>query len=241
MNLGQEILNKFEDKKIDSFKFCQLVKEEHEGILKSSVGVKAIREKKRGFKEFVEEIIPISFYIRKKWALDKKLFVTWCGSKKGLDGSTIRYDGLVDQVGIAVDIGNFEPKFYLEVTSAILKNQHLADQLLNEEGGHFAVKGISKQRDGKVISEVISFNDTEYVDEFCERLFDIIVTKLTKEYPDKTVLIVCCTMDILYTSNDWKLLESKIRNKIINDKFIEIFIYDSTAEHFFTIIKANHY
>lgn len=53
MNLGQEILNKFEDKKSDSFKFCQLVKEEHEVILKSSAGVKAIREKKRGFKEFV--------------------------------------------------------------------------------------------------------------------------------------------------------------------------------------------
>lgn len=103
------------------------------------------------------------------------------------------------------------------------------------------MKGISKQRGGKVISEVISFNDTEYVDEFCERLSDIIVKKLTKEYPDKTVLIVCCTMDIPYTSSDWKLLESKIRNKIINDKFIEIFIYDSTAERFFTIVKANHY
>ena len=60
-----------------------------------------------------------------------------------------------------------------------------------------------------------------------------------KNYPDKTVLIVCCTLDMLFTSSDWELLESKIRSEIRNDIFIEIFIYDSTSERFFTIEKMN--
>lgn len=238
MNLGQEILIKFKNKKFDGFDFCKLVNEEHYCIIRNIDGVKALRSKNRGFKEFMEEIIPISFYVRRNYGLGRRLFVTWCGSNIDNNGCAVSYDGLIEQHGVAVDLYNLESKFYLEVTSALLKNQHLADQLLNEEGGHFAVKGIDK-KDGKLVSEVISFEGTEYVNEFCERLSEIIIKKLAKKYPDKTVLVVCCTLDTPFTSSDWELLESKIRSEIRNDKFIEIFIYDSTSERFFTIEKMN--
>jgi hypothetical protein len=238
MNLGQEILIKFKNIKFDGFDFCKLVNEEHSCILRSIDGVKALRTKKRGFKEFMEEIIPISFYVRKNYGLGRKLFVTWCGSNINNNGCVVSYDGLIEQCGVAVKLCNLESKFYLEVTSALLGQQYLADQLLNEEGGHFAVKGINK-KEGKIVSEAISFEGTEYVDDFFEVLSKAISKKLAKKYPDKTVLVVCCKLDMLFMSSDWKLLESKIRSEIRNDKFIEIFIYDSTTEHFFSIYKSS--
>lgn len=238
MNLGQEILIKFENIKFDGFDFCKLVNEEHSFVLKSIDRVKALRTKERGFKEFMEEIIPISFYVRKNYGLGLKLFVIWCGSNIDNNGCVVSYDGLIEQYGVAVNLCNLEPKFYLEVTSALLENQHLADKLLNEEGGHFAVKGIH-EKEGKLVSEVISFEGTEYVDEFFEKLSKIIIKKLAKNYPDKTVLVVCCTLDMLFTSSDWELLERKIKSGIRNDKFIEIFIYDSTTERCFTIDQTS--
>ena len=56
-----------------------------------------------------------------------------------------------------------------------------------------------------------------------------------KNYPQNTILIICCELDIIYFSHEWNILEEKVRALNIEHNFKEIFIYDSSTEKSFTI------
>lgn len=58
---------------------------------------------------------------------------------------------------------------------------------------------------------------------------------MSKNYPENTMLVVCCELDIGYFSKEWNILEEKVRALNIEHNFKGIFIYDSSTEKSFTM------
>lgn len=58
---------------------------------------------------------------------------------------------------------------------------------------------------------------------------------MSKNYPENTILVICCELDIVYFLKEWNILEEKVRALNIEHNFKEIFIYDSSTEKSFTM------
>lgn len=58
---------------------------------------------------------------------------------------------------------------------------------------------------------------------------------MSKNYPENTILVICCELDIGYFSKEWNILEEKVRALNIEHSFKEIFVYDSLTEKSFTM------
>ena len=90
----------------------------------------------------------------------------------------------------------------------------------------FAPEGVKKTKDGTRVCEPVSFSNFEHVENFVPIVVDSIEKKANKNYPENTSLIVQCFLNSLYTSDEWGLLISKVRENVKQHPFKELLIYD---------------
>lgn len=101
---------------------------------KNSASKKSIRKK------LVEELTPISRFIQAYYNQGRQLKVKWKNGSQPNDLEVFSSGWLVEQ-------GYCPAHHYVEVTTAMHKNNHILRQLLHENGGGFTVKGV--KRDSK--------------------------------------------------------------------------------------------
>lgn len=210
------MLNELDGKLIDGLEFCSKVYRLFEK-LRVKEGDKEkipIREAPSG-KLVIEELLPICRYIQTYYRTGRYISVKW------LDGNQ-SYDAEVVQEGDYIELGYYPKSAFLEVTSAMHKNEHWMWKL----SPAFAPEGVKKNKDGTRVCEPVSFSNFEHVENFVPIVIDSIEKKANKNYPENTSLIVQCFLNTLYTSDEWELLISKVRENVKLHPFKELLIYD---------------
>lgn len=212
---------------VDGLEFCKIADRLFKYVLENDHDGKELNKRPRNIKVLIEEILPISVYTKAKYKLGNSFEVCWASRTQPIDAEI-----QISNNSLNRDLR--EKSYYLEVTCAVHPKEYLVRELLNAQGYSYAPDGIEKI--GKnLISECISYENYRFIDHFVEIINLGIKKKANKDYPENTILIVCCELDVLYTSREWSILEEKVTALRFEHNFKEIFIYNSSTKQSFTI------
>jgi hypothetical protein len=210
----------FDGKLIDGLEFCSEVYAVFENIRKEPEGRDRLRSRASPMeKRLLEELLPICRYIQTYYRAGRYISVRW------VDGSQ-SFDAELHQKGDYIDYGYYPELAYLEVTTAMHKNEHWTWKL----NGSFAPEGIVKRKGKPVCSEPVVFTNQEHVENFVPIVLDQILKKSNIDYPENTSLVIQCHLYSLYTPDDLELLVKQIKNKLPDHSFREVLIFDGTTE-----------
>lgn len=213
-----EFFNKVKDRYVDGLEFCRIAYDLFEYVKEHDQDGYELTKRPRNIKELIEEILPISVYVWSKYRLGNYIQVCWTSR-------TARFDA---------EIKVMEESYFLEVTCAVHPNEYLVRELLNKQGYCYAADGVKKiGRD--ITTEYISYDNSSFIESFVDSIALRIHKKMRKNYPENTILVICCELDIGYFSKEWNILEEKVRALNIEHSFKEIFVYDSLTEKSFTM------
>lgn len=222
-------LDRFDDQLIDGLQFCSLAYKLFEQIRAEADGASRLRMRETVIeKKLLEEILPICKYIQAKYRTGRYISVRW---KSGSQ----QHDAELSQVGAYIDEGYYPSQGYLEVTCATHPNDYLSRELLDKQGLAFGADGLKRLKDRSIESEPVIHTNQDFVERFSKHLLARILDKANKTYPENTSLIVSCSLDTLYTSDDWDYLRKLIEQSWLNHQFKEVYIYDITCEYSFSI------
>jgi hypothetical protein len=195
-----------------------------ENIRETPQGIEAILMRRGKCKQLVEELLPICKYIQEKYRPGRYISVTW------KDGNQT-YDAELRSAGSYVTHGCYPENSFIEVTCVVHPNDYLAREHLNANGTVFGLDGLTRTKDHKVNS----IPHIHIGDIFIENYASLVLTELTKKsikpYPDRTALVIQCSLNRPYFQHEWEKLISSIRNRIPPHHFIEIFLYDPLSQY----------
>ncbi len=211
----------------DGLIFCRKAYAIYENVRGSNGGVSRLRLRKNIVeKKLIEEILPIVRYIQLRYNQGKRIKVKWMVGNQP-------YDAYILLSGSQVTNLNIPKKQYLEVTTAVHDNEHLAREYLNNKGYVFGIKGVSRNKNTKEIESIPHVRiNREAEDDFANIIIDRIEDKSKKNYPDKTTLIIQCMFSTYFIDTEWNYIIEKVRQADIKHKFCEVVLFDSNYNYF---------
>ncbi|HEY3046968.1 MAG TPA: hypothetical protein VGJ72_05835 [Polaromonas sp.] len=209
---------------LDGLKFCAETYAVFERIRREPDGPNRLRLRASPVeKRLLEELLPICRYVQTYYRAGRYISVRW------VDGSQ-SFDAELRQQGDYVDEGYYPAVAYLEATSAMHENEHWIWKLLSQGKGAFAPEGISKPRREPVRSEPVVFTNMEHVERFVPIVLAQVAKKAEISYPPDTSLVIQCSLNTLYTSDDWRLLAEETRRQLPEHPFQEILLFDGITQ-----------
>ena len=223
-------LEEINERLMDGLEFCQRTYGLFEKVRCGPNGVERLRLRKaKTDKKLIEELIPIARYVQMKYGHGRKIKVKW------VDGNQ-NFDAYLLSSGYLVEKRLVPQKQYLEVTTAVHSNDHLARLHLNTEGFVFGVRGIERDKKRKrIISKPHVYTNWEVQDEFAELIKKRIEKKAKIKYPKHTSLVIQCMLDMLFADYEWEHMVEEVRKAKIGHTFREIFLFEANLSHFTTL------
>ena len=210
---------------VDGLEFCSKVYTLFEQIREQENGVSRLRLRDSNIeKKLIEELLPICMYIQSKYRAGRYISVKW------IDGNQ-QFDAEIQQKGNYVKHGYFPETTYLEVTCVMHPNEYLSRELLDKEGFSFGLDGIKRLKTREIVSEPIVHSNFEFVLSFSKLVLKQIDKKISIPYPASTSLIIQCSLNRLYTPDEWEMLIVDVRKNISAHNFQEIFIFDTVCNY----------
>ncbi len=226
-------LSDFDNRLMNGFSFCKKAYGLFEEIRKSANGVERLRLRKgRLEKKLIEELLPIARYIQARYNHGRQLKVKWKDGNQNFDARLLSAGALVDR-------GLVRKVLYVEVTTAVHENDHIARNILHKMGGVLGPKGITKDpQTGEYVSQPYVYDGDEHSEDLADKILERIKAKNKKKYPDNTALIIQCFLDTLFVENEWENAIKKVRDGDVQHSFLEIFVFDSN-HHYATTLYNN--
>lgn len=218
------MLQSLDGQSIDGLKFCGLVYGIFEKVRETPEGIEAIRMRRGKCKKLVEELLPICKYIQGKYRPGRYISVTW------KDGNQT-YDAELRSVGAYVAHGHYPANSFVEVTCVVHPNDYLAREHLNAGGAVFGLDGLTRTKDRKVNSVPHVHASDIFIEDYADLVLAELVKKSVKPYPDRTALVMQCSLNRLYVPHEWAKLISSIQDRIPPHPFIELFLHDPVSEY----------
>jgi hypothetical protein len=220
-------LSTLDDKLLDGLDFCSKVYDLFDQVRAEPEGLAKLRllATKRE-KRLLEELLPIAHYIQTRYRVGNRLKVRW------MSGSQ-QYDAIVWSPWPMAKNTGVPRKMFLEVTTSIHKNAHLAHKLLHEQGGSFGPKGIKVNRKTGVPDSTpyVNLND-EGVSDLALQIIGRLIDKSRKKYPVNTVLIVNCNADGLILEDEWNEAIQRVKRENLHLPFLEVFLIEPCGHRF---------
>ena len=220
----------FDNHLLNGLDFCKKAYGLFEQIRRSSNGVERLRLRKGKLeKKLVEELLPIARYVQARYSHGRQIKVRW------KDG-TQSYDARLLSSGALVDVHLSPRSQYVEVTTAVQENDHIARSILNKNGRVFGVKGIQEDpQTGKYMSEPYVYTNRELSEDVAQKILERIKAKTKIKYPTHTTLIIQCFLDTLFFEDEWDYAIQKVKDSGVEHQFREIFLFDSNNHYAATI------
>jgi len=222
--MNKTLLQSVDDRFIDGLVFCGLVYEIFEKLREEPEGVVALRMRRGKCKKLVEELLPLCKYVQAKYRPGRYISVRW------KDGSQ-KYDAELRSSGAYVTQGFNPESSFVEVTCVVHPNDYLAREHLNVSGGVFGLDGLERTKNHGVTSIPTVHVGDSFIHSYVELVFGELMKKAAKAYPERTALVVQCSLNRLYLPDEWEQLVSNVRGKVTAHPFSEIFLYDPVCEY----------
>src|SRR6266568_119169 len=104
-------------------------------------------------------------------------------------------------------------------------------EALETEGFAFGLNGLRRLKGGSIESVPVTYRNRDFVERFAGFALDQIAKKEKKPYPEDTTLIVQCTLNLPYLSDEWDDLLKRIAQALPPSRFREIYIYDPLGRY----------
>lgn len=223
-------LSTFDDQLLDGLDFCRKVYDVFDQMQGTPDGVEKLRLRPtKNEKRLVEELIPIARYVQARYREGRRIKVRW------LSGSQ-PYDAILWSSGGLVEHQMAPRKLYVEVTTSVHENDHLARRLLHEKGGSFGVKGISRdKKTGHIVSKPHVHTPSELTTDLADQIIERLKSKSAKRYPPGTALIVNCFTNSLIYHSEWDDAVERVKKSQVHRAFQEVFLIETIMSHATTL------
>lgn len=216
-------LEEFDGNVIDGLEFCAKVYALFEAVRNAPDGPSRLRMRpSRLEKKLLEELLPICQYIQASYRTGRYISIRW------QDGNQ-QFDAELHQRGAYVTESYYPASAFLEVTCVMHPNEHMSRELLEKNGIAFGVNGIHRLKNGELVSNPIGYTNKDFVDSYSALVLKELNKKVAKPYPENTTLIVQCTLNTIYMSDEWSMLMSRVAADLPHSNFREIYFYDPTS------------
>jgi hypothetical protein len=149
---------------------------------------------------------------------------------------TQNYDARLLSTGALVDVRLSPKSQYVEVTTAVHENDHIARSISNKNGHALGRKGIQKDpQTGEYISEPYVYTNDELSEDLAQKVLERIKAKTKIKYPADTTLIIQCFLDTLFLEDEWEYAIQKVKDSGVEHRFREIFLFDSNHHYAATL------
>ena len=71
----------------------------------------------------------------------------------------------------------------------------------------------------------------DFIDSYSKLLIEQVSKKATIPYPPNTTLVVQCTLNFPYMTDEWDLLITQVQTFLDESPFREIYLYDTVCQH----------
>lgn len=199
--------------------FSKKIKQISHNLIHNEDGIKLIGSRKeRSIKKFLEELVPLDLYIRFKSNPFHNIKVKWINSNQNYDAVLYTFKSNVFQ-------DEEQNKSYIEITTAITENSHLAREFIDEHGYCYAAKNTKRiYKSREITSTPYSYTNDEHITDIMKLIEERIIDKQSKKYPDRTDLIIYIETDMIIHNSEWKDLLRRIISKYKPAPFKEIIL-----------------
>jgi hypothetical protein len=232
-HVAQLTLADFDGRLMDGLLFCRKVYKFFEQISTETNGVRRLRLRDRVTKKLVEELLPLTHYIRHWYGEGRRLKVRWVSG-------TQSYDAILLCNGWYVTEGNAKPRQYVEITSVVHPNDAWRRHLLATEGGSFGPRGIKRDPVTKMLTSEPYLNRHEELGaELLSGVLGILRRKNTMSYPEDTALVIQVHgSGRLVQEDHWQTIIGGLRAAEIDHQFFEVFLYEPVGRHVSSIFPS---
>ena len=223
-------LSTFDGRLLDGLSFCRKVYRLFEQLSREPGGIRRLRLRAtKTEKRLIEELIPLARYVQARYREGRRIRVRWLGGSQPFDAMLLSNGTLVDK--------GIEPKnVFVEMTTSVHENEHLARRLLEERGGSFGVKGISRdKKTGEIISKPHVHSSDELQVDLATQIIDRLKDKGIKQYPPDTILIINCVTNGIILEPEWNDAIARVRSTQLHLRFREVFFLELTMKHSTTL------
>lgn len=213
---------------LDGLDYCLKVYDLFDQVSREPDGMGRLRLRPSKIeKRLIEELLPLARYIQARYHEGRRLKVQW------LSGSQ-QYDAILQSSDSLVERGGAPRRVYVEVTTAVHRNDFFRRQLLHQRGGCFGVKGIH-QEENMVVSTPHVFSGGENAKDLAEQILARLSAKANKIYPPATVLIINCVTNCLILQGEWADAVEQVKKAGPRTGFCELFLLDMLMSHSTTL------
>jgi hypothetical protein len=215
---------------LDGLDFCSKVYDLFDQVRGEADGIANLRLRlTKTAKRLIEELIPLARYVQAHYREGRRIKVRWFSGSQP-------YDAILWSSGGLVEYGTVRRKLFVEVTTSVHQNEHLARRLLHERGGSFGVKGISRDRkSGEIISKPHVFTNDELTIDLAAQILERLEAKTNKHYPAGTILIINCFPNTLITPSEWSDALERVKKAEIHFAFREVFVIETIMSYSTTL------
>jgi hypothetical protein len=221
-------LDEIHDRLLDGLVFCASVYELFESVRNSEDGRARLRMRRGDTaKKLLEELLPICRYVQANYRAGRYISVRWVNGNQ-------QYDAEIQQWGGYVEHSRVPSNAHLEVTCVMHPNDYLVRELLDEGGVAFAVEETrrDKKKARKIDSTPLLRGNEDFIDSYVPLVTAQLKKKVGINYPEKTTLVVQCSLNTLYMADEWERLIGKVRSDMPKHGFLEVFMYDAVSEQY---------
>jgi len=231
MRTRQELdLSTFDGQLLEGLDFCRKVYDLFDQVRRSPDGIAKLRLRPtKTEKRLLEELIPIARYVQLRYSAGRRIKVRWLGGSQP-------YDAILWSSGSLVEHREAPRKVFIEVTTSVHENEHLARRLLHERGGSFGVKGISRdKKTGEIVSNPCVHTNDELATELAGQIVNCLKNKSRKNYSPGTVLLVNCVANSLIFDSEWSDAIERVTKAQAHLAFREVFVLETVMSHSATL------
>jgi len=220
----------FDGQLLDGLDFCRKVYDLFDQVQAEPDGIAKLRLRPtKREKRLIEELLPIAGYVQERYRVGRRIKVRWFSGSQP-------YDAILWFSGSFVEQRMVPQKLFVEVTTSVHQNEHLARRLLHERGGSFGVKGISRDtKTGDIVSQPHVHMRDELATDLAGQILERLKRKSDKNYSPGTVLIVNCVADSLIYDSEWNDAIERVTKAQVHLAFREVFLIDAVMSHSTTL------
>ena len=231
MRPRQELsLSTFDGQLLDGLDFCRKVYDLFDQVQAETDGTAKLRLRPtKGEKRLIEELLPIASYVQARYRVGRRIKVRWFSGSQP-------YDAILWSSGGLVGHRMAPRKLFVEVTTSVHQNEYLARRLLQEKGGSFGVKGISRdKKTGNIVSKPHVHTPDELSTDLAGQILERLKSKSDKNYSPGTVLVVNCVANGLIYDSEWNDAIERVTKAQVHLAFREVFLFETVMSHSTTL------